>query len=46
MVRRTVECTECGTFRAARDKNDEIVPFRDSCPNCGSTAFADAVDGR
>lgn len=46
MVRRTVKCTGCGSVRDARDKDGQVVPFRDSCPKCGSKGFEDLVDGR
>ena len=39
MVVRTVCCTECRETRAGRDIDDEVLPYRDDCPNCGSTEF-------
>lgn len=44
MTIRTVRCLECGEKRAGRRKRGKTVPYREACPNCGSTDIVDVVD--
>lgn len=40
-----VMCRACGNFVQALERNGELEPLRDDCPQCGGTEFKDNDTG-
>jgi Zn finger protein HypA/HybF involved in hydrogenase expression len=44
MVVYSIECSDCGENRVGREVGDDISPYFDECPECGSDEFTVAGD--
>lgn len=39
MVVYSIRCDGCGKKRAGREKDGDVQPYRDACPNCDETDY-------
>jgi uncharacterized OB-fold protein len=39
MVVYAVRCDDCGHTRVGRERDGDVVPYRDACPRCGATHY-------
>jgi hypothetical protein len=39
MVIYTICCSSCEETRIGREKNGDVEPYKDACPNCGEMSY-------